>query len=113
MARPIGGRWARKQANGWIEDVVGQIRSGQIRPPEGSAASIIAKHRDLKDDLLSPHVAAVEILNVIRPIVAVGVYVTFVAHALNQFPECRRKLETGDNTRADSTYSGSYPAASK
>src|SRR3546814_15017346 len=48
--------------------------------------------------LLSLHVAAVEILNVIRPIVAVGVYITFVAHALHQFPECRRKVEAGDDT---------------
>ena len=91
-------RWARKRANRWIENIVGQIRSGQIRPPEGSAASIIAEHRDLNGELLSPHVAAVEVLNVIRPIVAVGVYVTFVAHALHQFPECRRKLEAGDDT---------------
>lgn len=91
-------RWARKRADRWIENIVGQIRSGQIRPPEGSAASIIAEHRDLNGELLSPHVAAVEILNVIRPIVAVGVYITFVAHALHQFPECRRKLEAGDDT---------------
>ena len=91
-------RWARKRANRWIENIVGQSRSGQIRPPEGSAASIIAEHRDLNGELLSPHVAAVEVLNVIRPIVAVGVYVTFVAHALHQFPECRRKLEAGDDT---------------
>src|SRR3546814_6173450 len=76
--------------------MVGQIRSGQIRPPEESVASTIAKHRDLNGELLSLHVAAVEILNVIRPIVAVGV--TFVAHALHQFPECRRKVEAGDDT---------------
>ena len=91
-------RWARKRADRWIENIVGRIRSGQIRPPEGSAASIIAEHRGSNGELLSPHVAAVELLNVIRPIVAVGVYITFVAHALHQFPECRRKLEAGDDT---------------
>jgi fatty-acid peroxygenase len=94
-------RWARKRANRWIENVVMQIRSGQMRPPEGSAASTIAKHRDLDGELLSPHVAAVEVLNVIRPIVAVGVYITFVAHALHHHPDCRSKLEDGDD--------GSYP----
>jgi len=94
-------RWARKRANRWIENVVMQIRSGQMRPPEGSAASTIAKHRDLDGELLSPHVAAVEVLNVIRPIVAVGVYITFVAHALHHHPDCRSELEDGDD--------GSYP----
>ena len=37
-----------------------------------------------------------ELLNVLRPTVAVSVYVTFVAHALHQYPECRRKLEAGE-----------------
>src|SRR3546814_7986900 len=63
-----------------------------------AVASTIAKHRDLNGERLSLHVAAVDILNVIRPIVAVGVYITFVAHALHQFPECRRKVEAGDDT---------------
>ena len=90
-------RLARKRANRWIENIVEQIRAGQIRPPQQSAASIIAGHRDLEGKLLSRHVAAVEMLNVIRPIVAVGVYITFVAHALHQHPECRRKLEAGED----------------
>src|SRR3546814_13181814 len=63
-----------------------------------AVASTIAKHRDLNGERLSLHVAAVDILNVIRPIVAVGVYITFVAHALHQFPECRRKVEAGNDT---------------
>src|SRR3546814_10379155 len=51
-------RWARKRADRWIENMVGQIRSGQIRPPEESVASTIAKHRELNGELLSLHVAA-------------------------------------------------------
>lgn len=94
-------RWARKRANRWIENVVMQIRSGQIRPLVESAAYVIAEHRGLNGELLSPHIAAVEVLNVIRPIVAVGVYITFVAHALHHHPDCRSKLEAGED--------GSYP----
>jgi fatty-acid peroxygenase len=41
-------------------------------------------------------VAAVELLNVLRPTVAVAVYLTFVAHALHQYPWCRAKLLEGD-----------------
>lgn len=40
--------------------------------------------------------AAVELLNVIRPIVAVSVYLTFAALALHQYPECRTPLLSPD-----------------
>ena len=90
-------RLARKRSNRWIESIIGDIRDARIHPPEQSAAHVIAWHRDLEGELLTPHVAAVELLNVIRPIVAVGVYITFAAHALHRHPECRRKLQAGDN----------------
>jgi hypothetical protein len=61
---------------------------------DDSAASVIAKHRDLAGELLSPQVAAVELLNVLRPIVAVGVYLTFGALALHRYPLCRQQLQT-------------------
>ncbi|SFX40415.1 Cytochrome P450 [Azotobacter vinelandii] len=41
-------------------------------------------------------VAAVELLNVIRPVVAIAVYLTFVAHALHRYPHCRHGLRSGD-----------------
>lgn len=90
-------RLARKRSNRWIETIIGQIRSGRLHPAEQSAAHVIAWHRDLNGELLPPPFAAVEVLNVIRPIVAVSVYITFVAHALHQYPECRRKLQAGDD----------------
>lgn len=40
--------------------------------------------------------AAVELLNVIRPVVAIAVYLTFVAHALHRYPHCRHGLRSGD-----------------
>ena len=45
--------------------------------------------------MLPVHVAAVEILNVLRPLVAVAVYCTFAAHAMRQNSDCRQKLESG------------------
>jgi fatty-acid peroxygenase len=94
-------RQARKRAERWIADVIGQIRAGRLHPAEETAARVIAWHRDPNGQLLSPHVAAVEVLNVLRPTVAVAVYITFVAHALHQHPECRRKLEAGEEGYAD------------
>lgn len=94
-------RLARKRADRWAEGIIGQIRSGRLHPPKPTAANVIAWHRDLDGELLSPHVAAVELLNVLRPTVAVAVYITFAAHALHEHPECRQNLEAGDDRYAE------------
>lgn len=99
--RHLWSRWARKRADRWLADIIEQIRGGRIHPPEQSAAHVIAWHRDLDGELLVPHVAAVELINVIRPTVAVSVYIVFVAHALHAYPEVRVRLQTDDNGYAD------------
>lgn len=93
-------RFARKLANRWMEQVVNDIRSGELRPNENTAAFLIADFRDVDGKMLSARVAAVELLNIIRPIVAISVYITFAALALHQYPENRRRLqdETGSYT---------------
>jgi fatty-acid peroxygenase len=99
--RHLWARWARKRADLWLADIIGQIRSGHVRPAEHSPAYIIAWHRDLNGELLAPRVAAVELMNVVRPTVAVSVYMVFVAHALHGNPALREKLENGDRDYAD------------
>lgn len=47
--------------------------------------------------MLSPRVAAVEVLNVLRPTVAVAVYVAFVAVALHDHPADREHIAAGDD----------------
>ncbi|MFC0809028.1 cytochrome P450 [Ensifer sp. P24N7] len=87
-------RLARKRTDRWLTDVVGRIRNGQLRPPQDSPAHVISWHRDWNGELLPPHVAAVELMNVIRPTVAVSVYIVFLAHALHAHPEFRERLST-------------------
>ncbi|WP_437563124.1 cytochrome P450 [Sorangium sp. So ce542] len=94
-------RLARKQADAWIARVVEQIRAGSLSVPEGSPVHAVATHRGLDGELLSPKVAAVEINNVVRPTVAVSVYITFVAHALHVHPESRRRIAAGDEAYLD------------
>jgi fatty-acid peroxygenase len=94
-------RLARKAADAWMAQVVERIRDGRLSVPEGSPAQLVATHRDADGDLLSPKVAAVEILNVLRPTVAVSVYITFVAHALHRHPESRQRIAAGDEAYLD------------
>jgi fatty-acid peroxygenase len=89
-------RLARKQAEEWLTRLVESIRAHTVDAPEDSAARTVALHRDLDGRFLPPSVAAVELLNVLRPTVAVSVFIVFAAHALQAHPECRARLQAGD-----------------
>ncbi len=57
-------------------------------------------HRDQDGELLAPRVAAVEVLNILRPTVAVCWFTVFAAHALHRWPENRRRLAEGGEAYA-------------
>lgn len=76
-------------------------RAGHVQPPKGAASHVIAFHRDLDGNLLSQRIAAVEIINVIRPTVAVAVFMTFIAYALHEHPQLRSRLEAGGERYAE------------
>lgn len=90
------GRKARKRAEAWIEEIIEQIRNEKLDSPEGTAAYAMAWHRELDGKTLDKHMAAVELINVLRPLVAIATYITFGALALHEHPECRQKV-TKDN----------------
>lgn len=89
-------RLARKRLEGWLSDVIEQVRDGRTRVDPDAPLAQLARHRDADGALLPPRVAAVELLNLIRPVVAVSVFVTFVAHALHRHPAAREHIAAGD-----------------
>ncbi len=89
-------RIARKSAEKWIAGIVRNIRDGKIKPPQESAAWKIATWRELDGKLLDPSVAAVELLNILRPTAAIAVDVVFIAHALHENPGCREAIAASD-----------------
>jgi len=90
-------RHARNRAEQWIAEIVEGIRAGTIESPQESAAHRIASYRDSKGQLLEAKIAAVELLNVLRPTVAVSVYIVFLVHALHVNPEYRSPLQSQDD----------------
>lgn len=91
------GRCARKRSEKWIRDMITKIRSKQLYPKKNSAAYTIAWHHDEHNKLLSTQIAAVELLNIVRPIVAIATYITFSTLAMYEFPECHKKLLLKDD----------------
>jgi fatty-acid peroxygenase len=93
-------RRARQRREAWLGGIVEEVRAGTRTVPAGSVLDVVARHRDSAGELLEPRVAAVEVLNVIRPTVAVSWFVAFAGHALVRWPEHRDRLRAGDRAFA-------------
>ncbi|OES43392.1 cytochrome P450 [Domibacillus iocasae] len=85
-------RRARRKAEKWVGGLIEEVRQNTLHPPEESALYVFSHHRELDGQLLDTKTAAVEVLNILRPITAVSIYLAFTALALHQFPEEKPKL---------------------
>ncbi|MGY1815024.1 cytochrome P450 [Blastococcus sp. SYSU D00820] len=94
-------RRARGRREAWLSALVDDLRSGARSVPQGSAVDVVAHHRDADGEQLDPRVAAVELLNVIRPTTAVAWFLAFSGHALIRWPRYREQLATGDPAFAE------------
>ncbi|MGN9809093.1 cytochrome P450 [Micromonospora sp. BQ11] len=90
------GLLARRRAEHWAGDVIDRERVGTLSAPPGSALRVIAEHRDSTGRLLPRRIAAVELLNILRPTVAVDRYVVFAALALHDHPAWRDRVRGDD-----------------
>jgi fatty-acid peroxygenase len=94
--RHARGRLARRRAERRLESVVLRMRVGRDSPPAGSMFERVLHHRDEDGELLDARLVAVEMLNVLRPTVAVAWFLAFSAHAMHRWPENRRRLREDD-----------------
>ncbi|WP_017976628.1 cytochrome P450 [Actinopolyspora halophila] len=94
-------RLARRRQQDRLAHLIEEVRSGTTAVPRESAVDVVARHHDADGRALSPRVAAVELLNVIRPTVAVCWFLTFSAHALHRWPAHREPLSEDDPTHVE------------
>ncbi len=87
---------ARRRAERGLTALIDRVRAGTVSAADGTALRAIAAHRDLDGRPLDSRVAAVELLNVLRPTVAVDRFITFAALALHEHPQWRTRLDDGD-----------------
>ena len=96
--------WRARRARGRREKelarLVEEVRNGATIVPVGCAVDVVAQHRDADGRLLEPRLAAVELLNVLRPTVAIGWFMAFSGHALAREPNLRERLAGGDHAYA-------------
>jgi fatty-acid peroxygenase len=94
-------RRARGRREASLASLVERVRAGTVVPKPGSALAAVASHRDTEGELLDLRVAAVELLNVIRPTVAISWLLAFSGHALIRRPAYRTRLASGDPAFAE------------
>jgi len=92
--RHLLARAARRRCERWMRELVERIRNERVAVDDSSPAHRIALQRDLHGELLDPRIAAVELLNVLRPSVAVSVYAVLIAHALHEHIAHAERLRT-------------------
>ncbi|WP_432570763.1 cytochrome P450 [Kineococcus sp. SYSU DK005] len=90
--RFLRARRARARCERWAARAVRDARSGRRPAPAGSALALVAAHRDPHGRPLDERTAAVELLNVLRPTVAVAWLVAQGALALHGAPRWRHAV---------------------
>ncbi len=94
-------RRARGRREAWLAQLVTDVRSGEVTVPEGCAVDVVSRHTDADGERLDARVAAVELLNIIRPTTAVAWFMAFSGHALIRWPAHRERLASGDPAFAE------------
>ena len=90
-------RWLRARSERWARGLITAARRRTAgNPRDQDVIGLLATHRDLDGSKMSEAAAAVELLNLLRPIVAVGRYVVFAAHALHTHREAVQDVASHD-----------------
>jgi fatty-acid peroxygenase len=72
------------------------VGDGRLKAPDKISLRVFALERGENGELLESKIAAVEIINVLRPVVAIARFVIFSALALHDYPDSRERLKTGE-----------------
>ncbi|MBE5962212.1 MAG: cytochrome P450 [Lachnospiraceae bacterium] len=90
------GKKARKRVEAWVQNVVEAVRLGHYKADKESPLVFVCSYQDSNGNLLDANMAAIELINLLRPIFAIATYVVFTALALKEHPECKEALEGSD-----------------
>jgi fatty-acid peroxygenase len=87
----------RRRTERWARALVDAVRGGQFQLPFDSPLNVIARHRDADGELINRKHAAVELINLLRPTVAVARFIAFAVLALHEHPHARARIAAGDD----------------
>lgn len=75
---------SRARIDDWARGLIEAVRAGELTPPEGTPLAVIPRWTDEAGEPLPADVAAVEFVNIVRPITAASVWMIFLVHAMHE-----------------------------
>lgn len=97
LATHLRARLARRDAETWLARLVQDHRRQWVFAEDSPAAAAAELVDPQGGQRLPARLAAAELLNLLRPIVAVSVFVVLAAHALHRHPGWRDSLADGED----------------
>ncbi|TYS09420.1 cytochrome P450 [Bacillus subtilis] len=91
------GRRARPRAEEWIERMIEDVRAGLLKTSAGTALYEMAFHTQEDGSQLDSRMAAIELMNVLRPIIAISYFLVFSALALHEHSAYKKWLGSGSS----------------
>ncbi|WP_368650047.1 cytochrome P450 [Bacillus inaquosorum] len=91
------GRRARPRAEEWIERMIEDVRAGLQKTSAGTALHEMAFHTQEDGSQLDSRMAAIELINILRPIVAISYFLVFSALALHEHSKYKEWLRSGSS----------------
>jgi fatty-acid peroxygenase len=88
-------RLMRRRTERWAAEAIAAVRNGRLPVADDAPIAVLARHTDASGHPLPVAIAAVELLNLLRPLVAVSRFLAFTAQALIDHPEWRARLRKG------------------
>ncbi|WNO54699.1 cytochrome P450 [Stakelama saccharophila] len=86
------GLWLRRRSERWARRVIHALRDGRLAADSQTPIARLATFRDANGALLDRKTAGVELLNLLRPTVAVARFLTFAGLALHEHPAAAQWL---------------------
>src|SRR5690625_5289771 len=90
------GRNSRKSLDKWIGELIEGIRDEKINVHDDSILYRFDFHRDLEGNYFNKETAAVEVINLLRPIVAISIFINFLFLAIHHYAEKKEKVQSDD-----------------
>ncbi len=88
-------RLMRRRTERWAAQVIEAVRAGRMPVASDAPIAALARHTDATGHPLALDIAAVELLNLLRPTVAVSRFLAFTALALIEHPEWCTRIRDG------------------
>lgn len=88
-------RLTRRRTERWAAQAIEAVREGRMPVSADAPIVTLARHTDAAGHPLTADIAAVELLNLLRPTVAVSRFLAFTALALIDHPEWRARIREG------------------